>query len=109
MADYVSEAEFDAAIGRAFGQAGANPAVRGALRDAGFDDEQADRGVTLWESGRFFDFEDLALFLSRGGTLGSGLDRNNRRIAPKVTPASIAEAARRLPPALGGTGVQEQS
>lgn len=89
MAEEISEAELDRAVARAFGQDDLE--LVAAFRDAGFDEDQAKQGARLMESGAFFGFEDVAV------TMSSGYDNANHPVAPRVTPASIAEAVKRLP------------
>ncbi len=91
-----SSDEIDRAVARAFGRhdEAADPRMVTAFREAGFSEEQARRGAALMESGRYFGFEDVAITLSGG--LGGRYDHGNRLIAPNVTPARIAEVARKL-------------
>lgn len=90
----VSEAEFDRIFANGPFGARVDPRVESALREAGFDEDQVKRGVRLWESGRYFGFEDLATSLS--GIFSGGLGPDNKRIAPQVTESSIALAGKRL-------------
>lgn len=94
MAEHqVTEAEIDASIAAAFGRCqDADPGVRAALREAGYGDELVEQGLRMWATGAYFGFEDLATSLGTSRTLGRG----NRSVAPAVSEASIARAAKRL-------------
>lgn len=61
---------------------------------AGFTEELAGRGVRMLESGAYLNFVDVANDLRRDGFSLLGAD--NRPVAPRVSEASIAAAARRL-------------
>lgn len=87
----VSEADMDAALNALFGRA-APAGLRGdrlaAFREAGFDEDLAEHGARLLESGRFFGFEDVATTLSLSPSTWAGRQM--------VTPERIRAAAQRL-------------
>lgn len=85
----LTEADLDRAVAGAWGRHddAADPAVRQAFRDAGFDEVETSRGVAMLESGGFVSFEDAASSLA-GAFDGSRLRR--------VSEGRIVEAGRRL-------------
>lgn len=103
------------AVAAAFGRAPQRGnTVLEAFVAAGFDEDQARRGVKLLESGRFLDFTDVAESLRRDQLSSWGSD--NRPVAPRVTESSIVAAARSLAesarvdderPAAGGVALSE--
>lgn len=101
MTEEITEAAIDRAVAGAFGRPveAVDPRVATALREAGFDDDQVQRGLEMWESGRYLGFEDVATSLTTSGWSSFGPD--NRPLAARVSTVSIAEAGQRLAAVMG--------